>query len=178
MKEYLEFYDVTRRKKFRSNNYRIEARCGGSGRQRYFAVDTSPGGTESWRIVTEAFALSIPEEQPVQKFSEELARVEPTFGPSYIISTGRWSQILKRIAGLENEIEGEREMQRKMGKENNALKDQIAALRDLTNNSLDVVVELAVALGKLKTDLKTAPLPKSPLPYQKEQGDYHSGMRG
>jgi hypothetical protein len=58
VKQPLEFYDVKAKKKFTSEEWRIETKLA-KGRPRYFAVSKVPGAAhEAWRIVTEAFAKS------------------------------------------------------------------------------------------------------------------------
>ena len=46
MVETLEFYDLGKRKKFKSSNYKIVVKGG-----RKFAVAKTPSGSESWRII-------------------------------------------------------------------------------------------------------------------------------
>ena len=47
--EELSFYDLKRRKKFKSSKYKIEIRKG-----RRFAVANAPSGIKSWRILGKA----------------------------------------------------------------------------------------------------------------------------
>lgn len=56
MKMELEFFDVKSRTKFKSTDWRVEAKTA-KGKTRYFAVSKVPGAShEAWRIVAEAFA--------------------------------------------------------------------------------------------------------------------------
>lgn len=53
--EELEFYDVKTKKKFKTENFRIEERKG-----RFFAVAKSPTGShECWRIVSKDVATRL-----------------------------------------------------------------------------------------------------------------------
>lgn len=56
MKEDLEFYDIKKKVKFKTMDWRIETKVSGN-RTRYFAVAPVPGeGREAWRIVSKDFA--------------------------------------------------------------------------------------------------------------------------
>jgi hypothetical protein len=56
MKPELEFYDVKSRSKFKTAEWRIEAKES-KGKMRYFAVAKVPSAThEAWLIVKESFA--------------------------------------------------------------------------------------------------------------------------
>jgi len=57
MKEELEFFDIKKKIKFKTMDWRIETKVAGN-RTRYFAVAPVPGemGREAWRIVSKEFA--------------------------------------------------------------------------------------------------------------------------
>jgi len=63
----------------------------------------------------------------MQKLSEKLAGVEVLYigGKSLVISLDLWLEILTRTASYEREIEGERDMQRRMGLESTLLRRAI-----------------------------------------------------
>lgn len=54
MKQRLDFYDLRKKKKFFSTNYKLLRKKTKKG-VRYFAITKSPNGTESWRVVSEQF---------------------------------------------------------------------------------------------------------------------------
>jgi hypothetical protein len=50
----LKFYDVKKKKTFTSDKFKLTTKKTKSG-MRYFAVTTSPAGTQSYRIVSKEF---------------------------------------------------------------------------------------------------------------------------
>ena len=73
----------------------------------------------------------------MQKLSEELAGIHSL--PTIILSVPDWESILKRIASLEREIEGERTIQRDMGRQ---LARQEGTIYRLTNERVALKAEL------------------------------------
>lgn len=58
MKEALEFYDIKKKSKFSTTEWRIEEKES-KGRTRYFAVAKISGeDREAWRIVSKDFAMA------------------------------------------------------------------------------------------------------------------------
>jgi hypothetical protein len=58
MKEALEFYDIKKKTKFTSSEWRIETKEA-KGSLRYFAVTSVPGeDREAWRIISKDFAMA------------------------------------------------------------------------------------------------------------------------
>jgi len=51
MAKELRFYDMKKKKKFRSSKYELKSKKTSTG-MRYFAVAKAPSGIDSWRIIS------------------------------------------------------------------------------------------------------------------------------